>query len=110
MEPTKRLFQARLQSRAAQGTKVEPLAELQARSVIKVNIRLAGGQDTHARLDQLQEVFRRHPGPATLYFTFCLPPDLEADTSLIPNVKVLPNETFLADVEAVLGKGTVALL
>ena len=92
------------------GTKVEPLAELQARSVIKVNIRLAGGQDTHARLDQLQEVFRRHPGPATLYFTFCLPPDLEADTSLIPNVKVLPSETFLADVEAVLGKGTVALL
>ncbi len=91
------------------GTKVESLMELQARSVTKVNVRLAGDADTAARLDRLKDVFRQHPGPATLYFTFCLPPDVEADTTPLPDVNVLPSETFLADVEAVLGKGTVVL-
>ena len=91
------------------GSKVESLTDLQLRSVTRVNIRLAGSQDAAARLDRLKEVLRRHPGPAALYFTFCLPPDLEADTGPLPNLRVLPSDTFLVEVEAVLGKGAVAL-
>ncbi len=92
------------------GTKVEALTDLQARGVSRVNIRLAGGDQAIARLNRLKEVLHRHPGPATLTFTFCLAPDLEADTATLPDLTVSPSETFLADVESVLGKGTVALL
>ncbi len=92
------------------GTKVEALTELQARGISRVNIRLAGGDQTIARLNRLKEVLHKHPGPATLTFTFCLAPDLEADTAALPDLRVSPSETFLADVESVLGKGSVALL
>ena len=91
------------------GGRIESLTDLQVRSITRVNIRLAGSQDAAVRLGRLKDVLGRHPGPAALYFTFCLPPDLEADTALLPNVTVLPSETFMADVEDVLGKGAVAL-
>ncbi len=91
------------------GTKVELLTDLQARAVTKVNIRWEDQPDTAGCLARLKEVLGRHPGPAPLYFTFCLPPDLEVDTAPVPNLTVLPTDRFRADVEAVLGKGSVAL-
>ncbi len=91
------------------GIKVESLTDLQAKSVTKVNIRLSGSRDAETCLDRLQDILRRHPGPTALYFTFCLQPNVEVDTAPLPNLTVLPSETFLADVEAVLGKGAVAL-
>jgi hypothetical protein len=35
---------------------------------------------------------------------------LEADTAALPNVKILPSDLFVAEVEDLLGKGTVVLL
>ncbi|TAJ31092.1 MAG: DNA polymerase III subunit alpha, partial [Nitrospirae bacterium] len=92
------------------GTRVEPLAELQAHSVSKVNLRVGDTPETHARMGRLHEVLRRHPGPTGIYFTFCLTAGLEADTAPLPALTVLPSELFVAEVEEVLGKGAVALL
>jgi len=92
------------------GTRIESLTELQARTVTKVNLRVGETAETGSRLVQLQTVLRRHPGPAGIYLTLCLTPNLEADTSPLPSVTVLPSDQFVADVEAVLGKGAVALL
>ncbi|WP_447972429.1 DNA polymerase III subunit alpha [Nitrospira sp. Kam-Ns4a] len=90
------------------GTKIESLREVQARSVTRVTIRLDDHPDAGDRLRQLQQVLRRHPGPAPLSLTFRITPTLEADTAPLPAVTVLPTEPFVAEVEALLGKGTVA--
>jgi DNA polymerase-3 subunit alpha len=92
------------------GTRIESLTELQARTVTKVNLRVSETAEAGHCLTQLQTVLRRHPGPAGIYLTLCLTPNLEADTSPLPSVTVLPSDQFVADVEAVLGKGAVALL
>jgi len=91
------------------GTKVESLTELQTRGITRVNLRLAEAAEMTARLSQLQQVLLRHPGHAAISITFCLP-NLEADTALLPNLTISPNENFVAEVEDVLGKGAVALL
>jgi DNA polymerase-3 subunit alpha len=72
-------------------------------------LRLADHPDSAARLLELQQVLRRHPGQASVYFTFRLTSQ-EADTAAIPDLTVLPSEGFVSEVEKVLGKGTVALL
>jgi len=58
----------------------------------------------------VEQILRRQPGPTAISFTLCLPPDIEADTATVPNVKVLPSEGFVAEVENVLGKGAVVML
>ncbi len=92
------------------GTRLESLTELQSRTVTRVNLRVNERTEAGGRLGQLQTVLRRHPGPAGIYLTFCLAPNLEADTTPLPSFTVLPSDQFVADVEEVLGKGAVALL
>jgi DNA polymerase-3 subunit alpha len=92
------------------GSKIEPLAEVQNQVIKLVNIRVGEGPHMASRLPRLQEVFQRHPGTTTVFLTFQMDGQLEADTAPLPNVKILPSEYFVADVEEVLGKGTVVLL
>jgi DNA polymerase-3 subunit alpha len=92
------------------GSKIEALAELQVKAITKVNIRLGDSPDASSRLPKLQQVLSRHPGSAAVYLTFRMAPHLEADTAPLPNVRVLPSEHFVSEVEEVLGKGAVALL
>ncbi len=92
------------------GTKIEALDSLLARSVTRVTIRINDGPDAPQQLGQVEQILRRHPGPTAISFTLCLPPDIEADTAPLPNVKILPSEGFVAEVENVLGKGTVVML
>ena len=92
------------------GIRIESLMELQVRAVTRINIRLSDGPDTSTRLDQLHQVLRRHPGPTAIYFTFCLPSSIEADTAPLPGLTASPSEKLVAEVEDVLGKGAVALL
>jgi DNA polymerase III subunit alpha len=91
------------------GTRIESLAELQTRGITRVNLRVAEEAEPIDRLSQLQAVFRRHPGHATICLTFCLT-DVEAETAPLPNLSITPSEGFVAEVEEVLGKGAVALL
>jgi DNA polymerase-3 subunit alpha len=92
------------------GTKIESLAEVQTRSVSRVVIRLDDHPEAPGRLRQLQAIVQRHPGPAPVSLTLRLTPTLEADTTPLPALGVLPAEPFVSEVEAVLGKGSVALL
>ena len=93
------------------GIRLESLTELRARAVTRINIRLDDSPGALSRLGQLEQVLRRHPGPASIYFTFCLPSDaVEADLSALPHLTALPNESFIAEVEEVLGRGSVSLM
>jgi DNA polymerase-3 subunit alpha len=90
------------------GIRIESLMNLQAKAVSRVNIRLTDSPEAVARLGELQQIFRRHPGPASIYLTFRFP-TLEADTGVLPHLTVLPSEAFVAEVEQVLGRGAVGL-
>jgi DNA polymerase III subunit alpha len=90
-------------------TRMESLTELMSRAVKQVNIRLKSTPDV-GHLRRLHELLRRHPGPTAIYLTMTLEAGLEADTTPLPNLTVLPSELFVTEVEDLLGKGAVALL
>ena len=92
------------------GMKLEPLAEVQNQSIKRVTIRLGDGRHAESHLPRLRDVFQRHPGSTSVMLTFRMGTDLEADSVPLPNVKILPSEHFVADVEEVLGKGAVVLV
>jgi DNA polymerase-3 subunit alpha len=89
------------------GTKVESLTELQVRQVKHVNIRMTEHPDLSTQLPQLQQVLQRHPGSTSIFFTFYLANNLEADTAPLPTT-VKPDDGFVAEVEQLFGKGSVA--
>ena len=92
------------------GTKIEPLAELQTKAISQVAIRLNGAPAMSTKLPLLREVFMRYPGASTVVLVFAVDPNWEAKMAPLPNVKVTPNEHFVADIEEVLGKGTITLV
>ena len=88
-------------------TKLEPLHDLQARTVKRVTIRLAETPETWGKLPKLQEVLHRHPGPAPIAFHFHLDSQVQAESAPLPNLTVLPSSNLVYEVEQILGKETV---
>ena len=88
-------------------TKLEPLHDLQARTVKRVTIRLAETPETWGKLPKLQEVLHRHPGPAPIAFHFHLDSQVQAESASLPNLTVLPSSDLVYEVEQILGKETV---
>ncbi len=92
------------------GSKIEPLAEVQAQTIKRVHIRLTHRPGVTEQLPRLREVFLRHPGGTTISLTFRMDTSLEAETAPLPHLTVTPSDRFVADVEEVLGKGAIFLL
>ena len=92
------------------GSKIEPLAEAQARMIKRVHIRLPGHLDITEQLSRLREVFQRHPGRTTISLMLSMDASQEAVTAPLPNLTVTPSQCFVADVEEILGKGAILLL
>jgi DNA polymerase-3 subunit alpha len=92
------------------GSKIEPLADVQAQTVKRVLIRLSDRPEAKDQLPRLRDVLLRHPGATSVALTVLMDPSMEADTAPLPNLTVTANEHFVADVEEVLGKGALSLL
>jgi DNA polymerase-3 subunit alpha len=92
------------------GSKIESLAEVQVQAIKRVYIRLTDRHGMAEELPRLREVFLRHPGSTTVAFTVRMDSFLEAETTPLPHLTVTPSERLVADVEELLGKGTVFLL
>ena len=92
------------------GSKIEPLADIQAQTVKRVLIRLSDRPETKDQLPRLRDVLLRHPGATSVALTVLVNSSIEADTAPLPNVTVTANDHFVADVEEVLGKGALSLL
>jgi hypothetical protein len=75
--------------------------------VKRVTLRLQEHPDTWVNLAKLQEVLRKHPGSAPVSFQFQLSSNLEADSTPIPDLTVLPSEHLVDDIERILGKESV---
>ena len=92
------------------GTKIEPLADVQTQSIKRIHIRLATKPEVKDQLPRLLDVFKRHPGATAVSLTFRTESALEAETAPLPHLTVSATESFLADVEEVLGKGALSLV
>jgi DNA polymerase-3 subunit alpha len=92
------------------GSKIEPLADVQTQTIKRVHIKLSDRPEVQEQLPRLLDVFKRHPGGTSISFTFRTEGTLEADTGPLPNLTVTASEHFVADVEEVLGKGSLSLV
>jgi DNA polymerase-3 subunit alpha len=92
------------------GSKIEPLADVQAQSIKHIRIRLTDRPEVREQLPRLLDIFRRHPGTTSISMLFRTEATLEAETNPLPNLTVCPSDHFVSDVEEVLGKGTLSLL
>ena len=92
------------------GSKIEPLAEVQAQSIKRIRIRLNDSPEVREQLPRLLDIFRRHPGSTSISMSFRTDGTLEAETNPLPNLTVCPSDHFVSDVEEVLGKGALSLL
>jgi DNA polymerase-3 subunit alpha len=92
------------------GSKIEPLAEVQAQAIKRIRIRLTDRPEVQDQLPRLLEVLRRHPGSTTISMSFRTDGTLEAETAPLPNLTICPSDHFISDVEEVLGKGALSLL
>jgi DNA polymerase III subunit alpha len=92
------------------GAKIEPLAEVQTQTIKRIHIRLGAQPEVKDQLLRLLDVLKRHPGSTTVSLTFQTDGTLEADTAPLPHLSVSASEHFVADVEEVLGKGTLSLV
>ena len=88
-------------------SKIEPLQHLHTEPVKRVTLRLVDTLEVSTNLPKLGQVFRRHPGPTPLSLQFRLSSEVQAHTSDLPNLTVLPSDHFVREVEEVLGKETV---
>ena len=92
------------------GSKIEPLAEVQAQSIKRIRIRLSDRPEVREQLPRLLDVFRRHPGSTSISMSFRTDGALEAETASLPHLTVCASDLFMSDVEEVLGKGALSLL
>ncbi len=92
------------------GSKIEPLAEVQAQSIKRIRIRLTDRPEVREQLPRLLEVLRRHPGSTTISMSIRTEGPLEAETAPLQHLTVCPSDHFVSDVEEVLGKGALSLL
>ena len=91
-------------------TKLEPLHDLQTKTVKRVTVHLAETSETSetwGNLPKLQEVLRRHPGPTPVALQFHLDSQVQAESAPLPNLTVLPSSNLVYEVEQILGKETV---
>ena len=94
-------------TRVIKATKVEPLQDMQTKTVKRITVRITETADTGSHLSKLQEVLRRHPGPTPIAFQFHLDSQVQAESAPLPNVTVLPSSNLVYDVEQLLGKKAV---
>ncbi|NGZ61052.1 MAG: hypothetical protein CV081_11205, partial [Nitrospira sp. LK265] len=92
------------------GSKIEPLAEVQAQSIKRIRISLSDRPEIREQLPRLLDVLRRHPGSTSISMSFRTDGSLEAETAPLPHLTVCASDHFVSDVEEVLGKGTLSLL
>jgi len=90
-------------------TRLAGLADLQAQSIACVSIQVTTRDASAEILHQLRDVLHRHAGPCPVYLMFTIPDHSESVIAVGPDLRVLPSAQLVGDVEALIGKGSIAL-
>lgn len=92
--------------------KVVPLTDARCERAGRVDFLVDGGatgQITADRLAQLRETLLRHPGRCRSYLVVRRPGESETEIELAADLLITPTDSFLADVERILGPGSTRL-
>jgi DNA polymerase-3 subunit alpha len=90
-------------------TKIAGLADLLTSAYTRVSIQVSSGETSSQSLHQLRDVLRRHPGPCPVYLNVTIPDHFESMIAVAPDLRVLPNDRLVGDIEELIGKGAVLL-
>ena len=90
-------------------TKLAGLADLQTTNFSRVTVQVSSGEASSQALVRLRDVLRRHPGPCPVFLTLTIPDHSESVIAVGADLRVLPNDRLVGDVEALIGKGAVSL-
>jgi len=90
-------------------TRLAGLADLQAQSIACVSIHVTTRDASAEILRQLRDVLHRHAGPCPVHLMLTIPDHSESVIAVGPDLRVLPSAQLVGDVEALIGKGAVAL-
>jgi DNA polymerase-3 subunit alpha len=90
-------------------TKLVSLANLQATSFSRVTIQVSSGEASAQALVRLRDILNRHPGACPVFLTLTIPDHSESVIAVGPDLRVLPSDRLVWDVEALIGKGAVSL-
>jgi DNA polymerase-3 subunit alpha len=90
-------------------TRLAGLADLQTSAYSRVSIQVLSGEASSQSLHQLRDILRRHPGPCPVYLTVTIPDHSESMIAVGSDLRVLPNDRLVGDIEALIGKGAVSL-
>jgi len=90
-------------------TKIAGLADLQTSAYTRVSIQVSSSAASSQSLHQLRDVLRRHPGPCPVYLAVTIPDHFESMIAVGPDLRVMPNDRLVGDIEELIGKGAVSL-
>ena len=88
-------------------TTLEPLQDVQTKTVKRVMIRLMETPEAWNNLPKLKEALHRHPGPTPVALQVHLESRVRVEFAPLPNVAVLPSSNLVYEVEHILGNATV---
>jgi hypothetical protein len=74
-----------------------------------VTIQVSSSDASSHALLKLREVLHRHPGACPVYLALTISNHSESVIAVGPELRVLPNDRLVGDVEALIGKGAVSL-
>ncbi|HSG04987.1 MAG TPA: hypothetical protein VLB09_01180, partial [Nitrospiria bacterium] len=89
-------------------TAIEPLGNVRERVTKRVDIRLRSTGLTTDDFQALRKILINHQGPCPVFVHLGMPNRIESTIAVDERVKIKPSDGFIADVERVFGKGTVA--
>jgi DNA polymerase-3 subunit alpha len=90
-------------------TQVLSLADLMVSGYSRVTIQVSSDDASSDAFRQLREVLHRHPGACPVYLALTIPNHSESLIAVGAELRVLPNDRLVGDVEALIGKGVVSL-
>ena len=90
-------------------TKIFSLADLMVSGYSRVTIQVSSDEASSHALLKLREVLHRHPGACPVYLALTISNHSESVIAVGPDLRVLPNDRLVGDVEALVGKGAVSL-
>jgi len=90
-------------------TKLVSLADLMVNGYSRVTVHLSSSEITSDSLLQLRQVLHRYPGACPVYLELTIPDHSESVIAIGPELRVLPSDRLVDDVEALVGKGAVSL-
>jgi len=90
-------------------TKLVSLADLMVNGYSRVTLHLSSSETTSDSLLQLRQVLHRYPGACPVYLELTIPDHSESVIAIGPELRVLPSDRLVDDVEALVGKGAVSL-